>query len=96
MMSNIYYLAQIIDSKQTKLPHVQADQSAINKILTIVFVLIGALAFFFLVIAGLRYILSQGDPSRVSEAKNQMVYAIVGLIVAATAGLIVNFVLSKV
>ena len=96
MTHNIYYIAQLLDSKNTGLPTVPADQNAISKILTIVFVLIGALAFFFLVIAGLRYILSQGDPARVSEAKNQMVYAVVGLVVAASAGLIVNFVLSKV
>jgi len=95
-MQNIYYLAQLVNTKQSGLPKVQADQGAISKILTVTFVLIGALAFFFLVIAGLRYILSQGDPARVAEAKNQMIYALVGLIVAGTAGLVVNFVLSKV
>ncbi len=55
----------------------------------------GALAFFMLVVAGFRYTISQGDATKVADAKRMMVYTIVGLVVIALAATVVNFVLGK-
>ena len=72
------------------------DSSTLQSIFTIAFVIIGALAFLMLVIAGLRYVTSQGQPEKVAEIKKQIIYSFVGLIVAAMAAVIVNFVLGRV
>ena len=41
------------------------------------------------VIAGFTYTLSQGDPGKVAQAKNAILYAIIGLVVVlAAAGVI--------
>jgi hypothetical protein len=55
----------------------------------------GALAFLMLIIAGLRYTISQGDPTRVADSKRMIVYTLVGLVVIALAATVVNFVISK-
>jgi hypothetical protein len=55
----------------------------------------GALAFFMLVLAGFRYTISQGDANRVADAKRQIIYTLVGLVVIALAATVVNFVIGK-
>lgn len=77
------------------LPHTCASSDTLTNILTIAFTIIGAMAFLFMVIAGLRYVTSQGDPAKISSAKNQIIYSAVGLIIAASAVLIVNFILGS-
>ena len=49
-----------------------------------------------LVWGGLRYILSGGDNKKVTDAKNTILYAIIGLIIAVLAFAIVNFVLNAI
>lgn len=64
----------------------------IKTVVNILLFIIGAIAVIMVVIGGLRYTLSGGDASAVSAAKNTILYAIVGLVVAILAYAIVNFV----
>ena len=75
------------------LPHAQSTD--LKSILNIVLAIMGAVAFLMLVIAGLRYTISQGDPTRVADSKRMIVYTLVGLVVIALAATVVNFVISK-
>ncbi|MCA9339488.1 MAG: hypothetical protein KDA17_01090, partial [Candidatus Saccharibacteria bacterium] len=50
---------------------------------------LGAISVLMIVIGGLRFVLSQGDASAVSSAKNTVLYAVIGLVVALMAGGIV-------
>lgn len=54
--------------------------------------LIGAVSVIMLIIGGLRYVVSGGDQSAVTSAKNTILYAIVGIVVAFLAYAAVNFV----
>lgn len=54
----------------------------------------GVIAIVMIIIAGLKYIISSGDPKNIESSKNTLLYAIVGLVVVAFAQLIVRFVLS--
>jgi len=54
---------------------------------------IGALSVFMLIYGGFRYVVSGGDSSAVNKAKNTILYAIIGLVVALLAFAIINFVL---
>jgi hypothetical protein len=67
----------------------------IEAVLNILSVVIGIAAVIMIMLAGLRYITSGGDPSGVKGAKDSLIYAIVGLFVVALAQVIVRFVLSK-
>ena len=54
----------------------------------------GALAVVMIIYGGLRYVISGGNSAAVTSAKNTILYAIVGLIVAFLAFAAVNFILS--
>lgn len=57
--------------------------------------LIGAISVIMLIIGGIKYTVSGGDSSAVTSAKNTILYAIVGIIVAILAFAIVNFVIDS-
>jgi len=77
----------------SSLPQVQADQSTVDNILSIFFGILGGIAVLVVAIGGLRYILANGDPSALAQAKNTILYAIIGLLVAVSGYAIVTFVL---
>lgn len=56
---------------------------------------IGAVAVIMIIIGGLRYVVSGGNASSVTEAKNTILYAIVGIVVAILAYAIVDFVVES-
>lgn len=66
-----------------------------NTITNVLLFVIGAISVIMIIIGGLRYVLSNGDSSNVTAAKNTVLYAIVGLIVALLAYAIINFVLTS-
>lgn len=63
-----------------------------NVINTLLFVL-GMIAVIMIVIGGIRYSTSGGDSTQIQAAKNTILYAVVGLVVAILSFAIVNFVL---
>jgi hypothetical protein len=64
--------------------------SAIANVLIFV---VGAAAVIMIIFGGLKYAVSMGHPKRVESARNTILYAIVGLVVAACSYAVVNFVL---
>jgi hypothetical protein len=80
----------------TPLPHVTAEPGRMQIIYNTVIGLFAAVALLVLVIAGLRYIGSHGDPNTMAKAKNTIVYSAVGLLVSFTAFVIVNFALNNI
>ncbi len=69
------------------------DDGLFQTISNILLFLIGAVSVIMLIIGGLRYVLSQGDQNAVTSAKNTILYAVIGIIVALLAFAIVNFVI---
>jgi hypothetical protein len=49
----------------------------------------------FVVIAGLRFVLSQGDSEKIKGAKNMLVAAVIGLLIALASFLIIDFTLKQ-
>jgi len=72
-----------------------ASGSELKTILQIVFGILGSLAALFVVLSGIGYILSNGDPQKVNKAKNGILYSLIGLAVAILAEVIVAFVINK-
>jgi len=75
----------------------QADQlfgdgSIFQKITNILLFLIGAIAVIMLILGGIRYVISGGDQAQVTSAKNTILYAIVGIVVAFLAYAAIAFV----
>jgi hypothetical protein len=69
------------------------DSGIITTVINILLFIAGALAVIMLIFGGLRYTVSGGNASAVTAAKNTILYAIVGLIIAFLAFAAVNWVL---
>ena len=67
----------------------------IKSVINILLFITGMVAVLFIVIGGLRYVTSNGDQNATSSAKNTILYAVIGLVVAIMAYAIVNFVLEN-
>ena len=91
-MSSLRTLAQIIGPDDLDIPKNSADASALQTILSTVFLLAGGIALIFIVVGGLKYVLSAGDPSQTAKAKDTILYAVIGLIIALLAFVIVGLV----
>ena len=66
-----------------------------TRIVSVMLFTVGILSIIMLIFGGLRYIISNGDSKKVEAAKNTILYAIIGLIVAIMSYAIVNFVVSS-
>ena len=71
------------------------DGGIFQRVTNTLLFLVGAISVIMLIVGGIRYIVSAGDQNQVTGAKNTIMYAIVGIIVAVMAWGIVNFVLTK-
>lgn len=90
-----YYLLAMIDIDTDPLPNSAGSDPAgglLSPILTIVFATLGSIALLMVVISGFRYILSSGDPSKMSQAKGGIIDSLVGLAVVLAAFSIVTMV----
>lgn len=58
--------------------------------------IVGIIAVIMIIIGGLKYITSTGDAGKVDSAKNTILYAVIGIVIAALAQVIVRFVLGEV
>ncbi len=72
-----------------------AATDLVKRIIDVFLYAIGALSVIMIIHSGLKYINSRGDPEAVKSAKNTLMYAVVGLIVAILAFTIVNFVIKE-
>ena len=68
----------------------------INRILGYVLVIAGLIAVIYLIFGGFKYLTSGGNDKAVTEAKNTIMYAIVGLIIIAAAFAIKSWVFSLI
>lgn len=94
-MDRLYFLAQILNGE--KLPSRKiANQDTLDKVFNLVFITLGALAVLLFVLAGLRYVLAQGDPAKITQAKMRLVHIAIGLSIAALAAAVVNLVINRI
>jgi uncharacterized membrane protein len=66
-----------------------------STITNVLLFIVGAIAVIMIVIGGLRYVTSGGNQNAVTAAKNTILYAIIGIIVAILAYAVINFVLGS-
>ncbi len=72
-----------------------SGQGLFKTITNVLLFIIGAISVIMLVVGGIRYTVSGGDSNQVQGAKNTILYAIVGIIVAILAYAVVNFVIGS-
>jgi len=72
------------------------DGGVFSIIVNTLLFIIGAVAVVMLIYGGFRYVTSGGDSSAVTSAKNTILYAVIGIIVAILAYAVVNFVITSI
>lgn len=70
------------------------DNGVFKQVTNTVLYIVGIIAVIMLIIGGIRYVTSGGDAKKVTDAKNTVLYAIIGLIISFLAFAIVNFVIT--
>lgn len=66
--------------------------SVINTVLNTMLFIVGLLAVIMLIYGGIRYITSHGDKAQVTAAKDTIMYAVIGLVIAIIAYAVVNWI----
>jgi hypothetical protein len=74
---------------------ITGSNGVLKKAITLVTMAVGVISVIMIILGGYSYVMSNGDPQRIASARNTILYAVIGLVVAASAQFIVGFVLSK-
>ena len=69
--------------------------SILTTVTNILLFLMGAISVIMIIVGGIRYITSQGNQQQLQSAKNTVLYAVVGLVVAIAARAIVMLVVDS-
>ena len=70
------------------------DMGVFKQVTNTILYIVGIVAVIMLIIGGIKYVVSGGDSKKVTDAKNTVLYAIIGLVISFLAFAIVNFVIS--
>ncbi|MBR3256093.1 hypothetical protein IKG10_00235 [Candidatus Saccharibacteria bacterium] len=75
------------------------DDQIVTVVQNILYAIIGVcgiVAVVYIVLGGISYMTSGGDPGKVKKARDTIVYAVIGLVVCALAFVVVNFTINNV
>ena len=93
----IHFASGIIESDQVDIPKGNlSGNGKITELLNYSFGVLAAICFLVIVIAGVQFVLSSGEPQKINTARSAIIYAAVGLAISLSAILIVSFVLGNV
>ena len=70
------------------------DSGVFKRVTNTVLYIVGVIAVIMLIVGGIKYVVSGGDAKKVTDAKNTILYAIIGLVICVLAFAIVNFVIT--
>ncbi len=84
-------------AKTSEMPsNLLGNGGVVNNITSTILYVIGILSVIMLIVGGVKYAMSAGDAKAVTDAKNTILYALIGLVIAILAYAIVNFVLGVI
>lgn len=100
MLNYLHNIAAVLKQSDVcgpdKLQCTTVGSSTIQTALQIAFGIAGAIAVIIIIIAGLRYTISSGNPQEAAKAKNAILYAVIGLVVCVVGTAIIRFVINKI
>lgn len=67
----------------------------VQTVIDLLFWVIAIIAVVMIIVGGIKYVVSNGDASKITSAKNTVLYSVVGLVVALLAYAIVGFVIGR-
>lgn len=96
MIDFLYSFADAIeiDASDVEIPQVPAED-ILGNVLRLVYFTSAIICIVTIIIAGIMYSISNGDSGKVKNAKDAILYAVVGLVVVMFAFLITGFILGR-
>lgn len=79
----------------TGLPQSGASSGNLQHLIQIALGILAVVAVLIIVLGALSFVTTEGDPQKVSKARETIVYALIGLVIVVSAEVIVTFVLGK-
>jgi len=70
---------------------VMSEGNIVQNVLTFMYWIVGIVAVIMIIVSGIMYTTSGGDPAKVKKAKDALMVAVIGLIIALLAAVIVNW-----
>ena len=83
-------------TRDTESRTIDGSDGLVKTVINIMLWVIGIISVIMIIIGGIRYATSNGDSNAVTAAKNTIMYAVIGLVIAIFAYAIVNFVLVQI
>ena len=71
-------------------------ENVVTRIINGIIAVLGIVCVVFIVLGGVQYMTSAGDPSKLQKAKHTILYACIGLIICVLAFAITNFVINLI
>lgn len=96
MIEQLWLLAVNYNANDLGIPNTKANSGVLNSVIDSVFIAVGAIALLFLLFGAGRYIISRGEDGEIQKAKDTMVYSLLGLVLAVSAFLIVEFISNRI
>ena len=95
MSKMLNFAAALVNSNEVNIPKTDVTNATVENVLQIVFGTMGAIALIIIILAGIKFITSQGNPEALTKARNTIIYAAVGLAISIGALAIVTFVVGR-
>lgn len=74
----------------------QEVKNTVKTVINSLLFVVGIITVIMIIVGGIRYATSNGDPGSITGAKNTILYAVIGLVIAIFSYAIVNFVYSQI
>lgn len=74
---------------------ITGPNGVLNNVANILLIVVGAATVIMIIVGGFRMILGVGDPAKIAEGRNTILYAVIGLVVAFMANAIIRFVVTR-
>lgn len=72
---------------------VAGKNGILSRVVNLALIGAGIVAVIAIIVAGFEYVISAGDSAKISRAKDAILYAVIGLVIAVSAEIILKFVI---
>lgn len=87
--------SEVCVGRQNPANPVAGEEGVLVTVLNVLSFVVGVASVLMVILGGFKYITSGGDSTAINNAKNTVLYAIIGLVVFLFSQVIIRFVISK-
>lgn len=85
----------ILASQANDTNPIYGPDGVLTRAINIISIVVGIVSVIVIIIAGIRMSLSQGDSNKIASSRSQIIYAVIGIVVAVLAQSVVRLILVR-